>query len=543
METPQGQWYTLDELIERLLESMRAQSTPARLALTISGGGAAGCYQAGVLQTLVARLHQRARELGHPQLVPQIVVGTSTGALNAYSLFVESLRLTYPAPTAAGSFAAEVWKAIDAGHDGSRYVTGLGNLLVKLATRPRLRLCFGGAAALLLAWVVKQVWPYPEVQAKLLAALVFTGPVAAWAFFRRSLLQNRSLSATLTHALVPTHPPRKPNLARWLERPFNRKAMTEASERLVTSWHEALKSKELGPDQPRAIDFILTATDLTTKRETLFTLVRPETFERLVHHEWFAFQVSEQMPDVAPELAGRPYGRVAPGELLRCVVASTNIPAVFPTMDLELFRGRDGQGVRHDFVDGGVLNNVPMHVAIDAGATHVLSVELNDLVEEGPLLLPEERPKPGDWPANKPWPPKYQAPNLFENLGGTFTTLLDFATREEIRHASEWNRRLNPGRGLGQVRYDDPAAGQVTDKRTVLLFRVAPEGAQKVTLVEFDGHFGDRLFTPQVSLTQWLLEGARDAASKPLFWDATLGAAPSAHPDAARASARASGHS
>jgi len=28
--------------------------------------------------------------------------------------------------------------------------------------------------------------------------------------------------------------------------------------------------------------------------------------------------------------------------------------------------------VEHDFVDGGVLNNSPIHVALDAGATHII---------------------------------------------------------------------------------------------------------------------------------------------------------------------------
>jgi len=46
-----------------------------------------------------------------------------------------------------------------------------------------------------------------------------------------------------------------------------------------------------------------------------------------------------------------------------------------------------GNGVtEHDFVDGGVLNNTPIHIAIDAGATHVISFELEPLRRHGTFM-------------------------------------------------------------------------------------------------------------------------------------------------------------
>ncbi|MDQ1700744.1 MAG: Patatin-like phospholipase, partial [Frankiaceae bacterium] len=80
--------------------------------------------------------------------------------------------------------------------------------------------------------------------------------------------------------------------------------------------------------------------------------------------------------------------------LVKAVVTSASIPVAFPTVDWGLqFTGRNAQaglpgpppagaqtGVfHHRFVDGGVADNSPIDVAVAAGATHVLSIELAPL--------------------------------------------------------------------------------------------------------------------------------------------------------------------
>src|SRR5690606_11128191 len=55
-----------------------------KIALAISGGGAAGAYSAGALETLLGHMSARG-------LRPDIILGTSAGALNGYGVFLEAL--------------------------------------------------------------------------------------------------------------------------------------------------------------------------------------------------------------------------------------------------------------------------------------------------------------------------------------------------------------------------------------------------------------------------------------------------------------------
>ena len=67
------------ELVFRQGSWREAAIAPERrkIALAISGGGAAGAYSAGVLEALLVRLKERGIEI-------DLLVGTSAGALNAY---------------------------------------------------------------------------------------------------------------------------------------------------------------------------------------------------------------------------------------------------------------------------------------------------------------------------------------------------------------------------------------------------------------------------------------------------------------------------
>ena len=60
-----------------------------KLALAISGGGAGGVYSAGALEAILPRLRERG-------IAVDILVGTSSGAVNGYGVFVESLGKTNP---------------------------------------------------------------------------------------------------------------------------------------------------------------------------------------------------------------------------------------------------------------------------------------------------------------------------------------------------------------------------------------------------------------------------------------------------------------
>src|SRR5262249_11533660 len=66
-------------VLERRQTTRRAMSAPARIAVVLSGGGARGAYEAGVLHYVVERL---PAALGRPVRF-DIVSGTSVGAVHS----------------------------------------------------------------------------------------------------------------------------------------------------------------------------------------------------------------------------------------------------------------------------------------------------------------------------------------------------------------------------------------------------------------------------------------------------------------------------
>lgn len=106
-----------------------------KLALAISGGGAGGAYSAGALEVLLPRLRERG-------IAIDILVGTSSGAVNGYGVFVESLAKTNPQlnddPTMKQpfrSYIASVWSYLDRDGKASRWVVGRRAWLIGLASK------------------------------------------------------------------------------------------------------------------------------------------------------------------------------------------------------------------------------------------------------------------------------------------------------------------------------------------------------------------------------------------------------------------------
>lgn len=521
-------WHTLSELLTVLkhaCENPESGERPFKLAFTFSGGGAAGAYQAGVLQAYLDAIV----ELGEPyttRLTPRLIVGTSTGALNAFAFFVDRLRTEERIPKdyqqerknrkqedlKAACYPARIWRAIDAKHNGSAYVVGeWGSLLLKIVTRPYLLpaiLVLGSLAALVAGWkFVSVVCRHPE------ALRAFCPPggwvlasvlaIALWIYFkfRRSLFNNRHLANTLGWVATSSSLAMPTGVCARLWRRLSRASDPKrASEGVVKEWQEQLR--DLGED--RIVELILTSTDLAVQSEALFTLVGRSTFASLVKNDWLCFQVGECVYPTLIQSADR-CGTTAAENLITCVVASASIPAVFPSQRPSLIHPLTKKVLLHDFVDGGVLNNAPLHVAIDAGASHVLSFELNDLAEPDPFTPGLELHLAG------------KSPSILENLTQTFLTLLDLSTREDIRHASQWNKLL--------FRQPSPVERSEKKKDVVWLYRMAPVGEQEVTLLDFDGHYTTPWGPPKTSLTTWLKKGTADA-HKRQFWDATFMAAP-----------------
>ena len=506
-----------------------------KIALAISGGGAAGAYCAGVIEALVTRLRERGIEI-------DLLVGTSAGALNAYGVLLERLGMANSQiirdpelQQPYSSFIASIWSYLDRHRKTSTWIAGRRAWIVTLAGRAVhsrwLRLNVG----LLLTALVLALNPFLLIGVSLLLGLENWWPAALtsprfgadhalhftvlglasllfWLIlggvllrrFRYSLLRD----VPLLRLLVNTGP--KGDLSRpWFwsrEKTLDRARVL--SRHIVEAWHK----------DERAPELILTATDISLRRECLFTLVRPETYRRLVRSEWVAVQF-----DSGDETA-QPYRREAgallalPENFLQSIVGSTAVPGAFPAQQIGLYGPGDRREVRHVFVDGGVLNNSPVHVAIDAGATHMISLEVESLAVTRALDVDDRK----------------QNYNLLGTAIETFSALLELSTSEDIRRTVTWNRFLaeHPevvGSPADAAQRDDAAqreqgskARPKTTKRIIPLYRIAPE-QREIGTVEFDGHYEAGRCV--VTLRDWLRRGYVDMQGQHI-WRATLETVP-----------------
>ncbi|HEY6098560.1 MAG TPA: patatin-like phospholipase family protein [Anaeromyxobacter sp.] len=502
---PEGEWLGLDDVLDRI----DAAASPT-VALSITGGGASGAWQAGVIAALLQAIERRRRERGACKASPRLVVGTSAGALNAFGLLLGSIRPAGGGPAdGAEPFVASLWRTIGARNDGARFVTGGRARLVAWITRWRrwrrlqkaVALASAGCALALVnpilfgvvaqgrrpvAWLADAVLARPVratlVAAALLAVVIFLLARA----FGRALFGNAALESTLAAAARARLAGRTPSYGELL-RPIGGDERQRVAMAVVRAWAET-------PDAP---ELVVTATDLTARWECLFALASPERCERLAEAGWEVGSLGPGARTPAPGTESY-LAAVHEGELLRCVVASTSIPGVFPSQRIRMSR-LDGSGTEavHDFVDGGVLNNSPMNVAVDAGATHVISIELDPLHESPPLDAPEARG--GE-------------PLLPDNLGKTLATLLNMATTEDVTRTIAMNRMV--------------AQAAIPGRRIVEVFRMAPASRDLDTL-EFDGHYDDPFSAPSPSLVEWMQRGVLDArAPGKRFWNATWRAWP-----------------
>lgn len=491
-----------------------------KLAIAISGGGAAGAYNAGLLEVLLDGLKRRAIDV-------DLLVGTSSGAVNGYGVFVEALGMgnrqfqVDPAIRQPfDSYIASVWSYLDRDGKASRWVVGQRSWIVWLASRgfPS-RLHKAGLAVLLLAaaallqpslllplflmadaaGIIPQVLVGWDGLAQstgfrvgwALGATVLLG-AGAWLFssaFRKSLFSDLPLLRLLANTGPDGDLKRHSRMSRGqaVDRCRN------LSRDLVARWYQ---------QRDQFPEFIITGTDLSAGRECLFTLVRRETLRRLRRREWMVVQFDSERAGTADGCALERSHFCLPENLVRAVVASSAVPGAFPSQCVGIYRAGSGQVARHHFVDGGVLNHSPVHVAIDAGATHVISLEV--LPFRNKDLLADEGRSPGSY-------------KLLEAALATFTTVLERATQEDVRRTASWNRFLvaHP-----TVLGPGPAGLQtaVPTRRIVQIYRIAPS-TRLVGTVEFDGQLKGS--GRRVTLRDLLRQGVRDMRGR-CFWNATV---------------------
>jgi predicted acylesterase/phospholipase RssA len=126
--------------LKRLIRDFQNDTNPnKKLALAISGGGARGSYEAGVIEAML----QEFRLAG---IAPQIVTGTSAGSIVATCLFVDllfplapgasdpGLPPEVPGPVPYASRQSQVWRNMAAGNAGAQQLFGIMSWLVEFVT-------------------------------------------------------------------------------------------------------------------------------------------------------------------------------------------------------------------------------------------------------------------------------------------------------------------------------------------------------------------------------------------------------------------------
>lgn len=419
-----------------------------RPAVLLSGGGALGAYEVGVLRVLEA--------LG---LKPAIVAGVSIGALNA---------VIWRAHDGATAALEQVWRRLTAAEVGFRWVTlllrTLGGLVAIVGTFELFSTLAGSRELSGSYWLWRRasaridrsstlldlwMWGF-FILAGVLAA-VFSRRIEAWMARRRPMARPAGTWRSVGYALlvlwviyvlvwllgVP-----------WPHR-FSVSALTVAGVVWLASWpgrsnrwarlllhvflpetrgrglwgptgrERVLRRVVNAGDPGRLVDpgvrLVISALAVDTGRLTHFVSGPPPSAK-------FTRRLEEELGEVV-------YLR-EPGEVLTAAVASSAIPGIFEPVRM---RGRD-------FVDSGGFTNQPLHVAIAAEADAVLVV----------LLSPSGRPSIAPYP---------------ESLFALAGRLLEVANwrdmQTELRQLPEgWSRDEQPAR-ICVVEPDDVLPGGV----------------------------------------------------------------------------------
>jgi len=298
----------LDQHVVRVVDVIELQDIPPekrKIALAISGGGASGAYEAGVLEALLRKFKEK-------NLNVDLLVGTSAGALNTYAVFLEKMGkhnsqlskdsiLEQPYKT----FVASLWSYLDQKNRASKWIVGRRSWLVQLATRWLQNLIFRRIVVTVLVLLAGALNPFLSVY---LNQLIFKGEGVWGAFretwdfpvrypdmfryvglgslaifflllvllvltFRFSLFKNLPLLRLLVNAKDGGDFRKNP---RWGRRKTENRARV-SSRCLVSDWYQGMK---------KLPEMIVTGTDLTLGSECLFTLVYPSTYLRLVDCDW-----------------------------------------------------------------------------------------------------------------------------------------------------------------------------------------------------------------------------------------------------------------
>jgi len=369
-----------------------------RIALVLSGGGALGAYEVGVLRVVEV-----------VRLIPAIVAGISVGAINA---------VVWQAHGGRTAVLEEVWRRMTATDVGFRWVTlvlrGLGALVATLGLVELFLTLIGsrelsgsywiwkhGSARINRASTMLDLWMWGLFALAGMLAMALSRPVESWLAHQRPVADLGRASRRFGRVV----------LGLWgvysvvwiLGVPWPHRFTVSALLAVALVWLANRPGRSSG--WARRLAHLLTPE--TRGRGLWGAAGRKRMLERLVGSGDATRLVDPEVRLVISALAidsgriahfvtGPPPGdafvqrlesglgevvRVRePVEMLQAVLASSAIPGVFEPVRI---RGRD-------FVDAGGFANQPLHVALAADADAALVV----------LMSPSGPPSPSPSPAS-----------------------------------------------------------------------------------------------------------------------------------------------
>ena len=357
-------------------------------------------------------------------LKPDLLVGTSIGAFNGLGVLLDAIAPESPRAPWPPSRLGRLWRRLSHRQEGSALLLDKPCLVGYITGRPDWN-------RQLLPAVASRL-PHLGEELSALSMGLFTSER-----LRRFTLGTIAGSLELSHA-----------------------GAEATCRRLAETWTER-QAAGLRPPTLVAV-----TSEVATHRAVPFVLGDPAVAARLFDRGH------------AVRMLG--HGTLAGAAMLDPLVASASIPGVFPPVALPPAVPEDGVE-RH--VDGAIANAEPFHLAIDAGATFLVSFELESAAH-GAVYVPG----PGL--------------HFVGAAAESFMTVQDHYQELDARNVAHQNRRV--------------AEGHAPGKAVVPLYRLAPIQRQ-IGLLEFDGRYDGGALA--VSLFDWFMTGYGDAGGHhPQAW-------------------------
>jgi predicted acylesterase/phospholipase RssA len=235
--------------------------------------------------------------------------------------------------------------------------------------------------------------------------------------------------------------------------------------------------------------FYISATNLTADRQIVLALDEVQQLQAIANEGTWVLDLASQ--GVRTENLFTPDSRLEDDLLPLACMTSSSIPFVFPPMKWQIDRVSPDTGKEERFshvcVDGGVVDNTPIDLAVFAGATHIISIELTPLLDYNSNFEPADS----------------SMDNLVGVAGRSFFTAMDGSLLRSISDVVDINTRVAPAQRCRIYRLAPviPKSAQATDGNTVA---VSPG------LVDFDGVYNNKNHVV-MSLFDWFMQGYVDA--------------------------------